>query len=104
VRERFERKYKIKMKGCDVVIEERKQELQAKSQTPKRYTELENQYRQNRMFDNNQKQFYRDLQKLRIGRKLHLNRVLQKIFGRAYGARDQNTTKMHHGCREYGGK
>ena len=61
MRLRLERKYNIRKKGLDVVTEELKQNLQAKSQKIKRYTERQKQYRDNRMFVNNQKQFYCNL-------------------------------------------
>jgi hypothetical protein len=62
MRMRLEKKYRIKNKGYDVVIEELKQDLSAVSQKIKRYTERVEQYNQNRKFVNNQKQFYQDLQ------------------------------------------
>jgi hypothetical protein len=61
MRVRLEKKYNIRKKGFDVVLEELKENLQAKSQKIKRYTERQKQYRENRMFVNNQKQFYRKL-------------------------------------------
>ena len=63
MRKRLEKKYDIKRKGFDVVIEEMKQDLKAISQKIKRYTERVEQYNQNRMFVNNQKQFYKSLQR-----------------------------------------
>lgn len=62
MRKRLEKKYKIRNKGYDVVIEELKQDLSAVRQKIKRYTERVEQYNQNRMFVNNQKRFYQDLQ------------------------------------------
>ena len=63
MRVRLERKYNIKNKGYEVVIEELKQNLQAKSQKIKRYGERHRQYCENRLFENNQKQFYQRIQK-----------------------------------------
>ena len=62
MRMRLEKKYRIRNKGYDVVIEELKQDLSAVSQKIKRYTERVEQYNQNRTFVNNQKRFYQDLQ------------------------------------------
>jgi len=59
---RLEGKYRTKDKGYDVVIEELKQNLRAVSQKIKRYTERVEQYNQNRMFTNNEKRFYQELQ------------------------------------------
>jgi len=63
LRRKLERKYRIKNKGYDVVIEELKQNLGAVSQKIKRYTERVEQYNQNRMFTNNEKRFYQELQR-----------------------------------------
>ena len=52
----------LKNKGYDVVIEELKQNLRAVSQKIKRYTERVEQYNQNRMFTNNEKRYYQELQ------------------------------------------
>ena len=62
MRTRLEKKYRIRNKGYDVVIEELKQDLSAVSQKIKRYTERVEQYNQNRTFVNNQKRFYQELQ------------------------------------------
>ena len=62
MRIRLERKYKIKVKGFDVVIEELKQDLKAIRQKIKRFTDRVEQFNQNRLFVNNQRQFYRNLQ------------------------------------------
>ena len=62
MRMRLEKKYRIRNKGYDVVVEELKQDLSAISQKIKRYSERVEQYNQNRTFVNNQKRFYQDLQ------------------------------------------
>lgn len=62
MRKRLEKKYKTRKKGFDVVIEELKQDIKATSQKIKRFTERNNQYRENRMFVNNQRQFYQNLE------------------------------------------
>ena len=62
MKRRLTKKYKIKTKGFDVVIEELKQNLKAVTQKIKRFTDRVEQYNQNRLFVNNQRQFYRKLQ------------------------------------------
>ena len=58
---RSERKYSIRVKRLNVVIEELKQRITAIAAKVRRYQERVDSYRQNRLFENNQKQFYRDL-------------------------------------------
>ena len=59
--ERLERKYSIKVKGLNVVIEELKQRITAIAAKVRRYQGWVDSYRQNRLFENNQRQFYREL-------------------------------------------
>ena len=54
-------KYRVKRKGLKTVIEELKQRMQAKSTTVKRYEQRIEQFRQNRIFDLNQKKIYTEL-------------------------------------------
>ena len=65
MRRRLEKKYKIRAKGYEVVIEELKQDIKAITQKIKRFAERNNQYRENRMFVNNQRQFYQNLENKR---------------------------------------
>ena len=62
-RKKLERKHDVKRKGYQLVIEELKQRLVATASKIKRYDDRQKQYRQNRLFDNNQKQFYQEIQK-----------------------------------------
>ena len=55
------RKYNIKAKGIDVVIEELKQRVTAKAHKIKRYSDRILQYKQKRLFETNQRQFYKEL-------------------------------------------
>ena len=55
------RKYKIETKGVAVVIEELKQRISAKAHKIKRYNDRILQYQQNRLFEVNQRQFYKEL-------------------------------------------
>ena len=57
----MEKKYSIRKKGLKVVLEELKQRVKAKASKIKRYDQRINQYRQNRMFQTSQKQFYKEL-------------------------------------------
>ena len=57
----LDRKYFIKNKGVDIVLEELKQRLQAKSKKIKRYEQRIEQFKINRMFQENQKKVYQQL-------------------------------------------
>ena len=57
--ERLERKYSVKR--LNVVIEELKQRITAIAAKGRRYQGRVDSYRQNRLFENNQRQFYREL-------------------------------------------
>ena len=59
--ERLERKYSIRVKRLNVVIEELKQRIIAIDAKVRRYQGRVDSYRQNRLFQNNQRQFYREL-------------------------------------------
>ena len=57
--ERLERKYSIRVKRLNVVVEELKQRIITAK--VRRYHGRVDSYRQNRLFENNQRQFYREL-------------------------------------------
>ena len=59
--ERLERKYSIRIKGLTVVVEEMKQRITAIAAKVRRYQGQVDSYRQNRLFENNQRQSYREL-------------------------------------------
>ena len=59
--ERLERKYSIRVKRLNVVIEELKQRITAIAAKVRRYQGRLDSYKQNRLFDNNQRQFYKIL-------------------------------------------
>ena len=59
--ERLERKYSIRVKRLNVVIEELKQRITAIAAKARRYQGRVDSYRQSRLFENNQKQFYRGI-------------------------------------------
>ena len=54
-------KYSVKRKGLKTVIEELKQRMLAKSVKVKRYEQTIEQFRQNRIFDRDQKKIYAEL-------------------------------------------
>ena len=58
-----ERKYSIMVKPMGVVTEELKQRIVATAANIRKYQERVDRFSQNRMFQNNQKQFYRELNK-----------------------------------------
>ena len=58
---RLERKYSIRVKRLNVVIEELKRRISAIAAKVKRYQGRVDSYRQNRLFENNQSHFYRKL-------------------------------------------
>ena len=53
----LERKYFIKKKGLDVVLEELKERLQARSKKSKRYQQRIDQFRINKLIQQDQKKF-----------------------------------------------
>ena len=59
--ERLERKYSIRIKRLNVVVKELKQRITAIAAKVRRYQGRVDSYRQNRLFENNQRQFYREL-------------------------------------------
>ena len=59
--ERLERKYSIRVKRLNVAVEELKQRITAIAAKLRRYQGWVDSYRQNRLFEKNQRQFYREL-------------------------------------------
>ena len=57
----LQRKYGIKQKGLQIVKEEIRQRVKAKTAKISRYQQRINQYQQNRMFKNNESRFYQKL-------------------------------------------
>ena len=55
------KKYFVKKKGLNVVIEELEQRVAAKAENLRRYEQRVQQYRQNRMFEYDQKKLYKEL-------------------------------------------
>lgn len=63
MRRKTEQKFNIKRKGYQLVIEELKQRLTATAAKIKRFEDRVKQYQQNRLFENNQKRFYEEIQR-----------------------------------------
>ena len=59
--ESLERKYSIRVKRLNFVVEVLKQRITAIAAKVRRYQGRVDSYRQNRLFENNQRQFYRKL-------------------------------------------
>ena len=59
--ERLETKYSIRVRRLNIVVEELKQRITAIAAKVRRYQGQVDSYRQNRLFENNQRQFYREL-------------------------------------------
>ena len=63
LKRKMEKKFNIKRKGYQQVIEELKQRLIATAVKIERCEDRVKQYQQNRMFENNQKRFYKSVVK-----------------------------------------
>ena len=80
----LEQKYRIKKKGLNVVLEELKQRLKAKSMKIKRYDQRIEQYKINRLFQQDQKRVYQQLGgKVTVMKSLMLMKV--NGFGVTFG-------------------
>ena len=84
-------KYRVKKKGLKTVIEELKQRMLAKSAKVKRYEQRIEQFRQNRIFDLDQKKIYRELN----GNGIKSNGVpnaeeYTKFWGNIWGVRKEH--------------
>ena len=64
IREELERRYSLNKKGLSVVLEELKQRVLAKSQKIRRYQDRTEQYKQNRMFQSNQKRLFEKIENM----------------------------------------
>ena len=67
MRRKMEKRFDIKRKGYQQVLEELKQRLIALAAKIKRFDDRVKQYHQNRLFENNQKRFYEEIQSKQIG-------------------------------------
>ena len=98
--ERLERKYSIRVKRLNVVIEELKQRITAIAAKVRWYQGRVDSYRQNRLFENNQRQFYRDLdQEEERCDDDQPGRKKQNSFGETYGVSLQTIRRMQSGYK-----
>ena len=98
---RLERKYSIRVKRLNVVIEELKQRITAIATKVRRYQGRVNSYRQNRLFENTQRQFYRELDKEEDVMMIHLWLKNRNSFGETYGVSLQTIRRMQSGYKTY---
>lgn len=66
-KDRLYQKYNIKQKGLSAVIEELKQRVTARKEKLKRYESRNEQFQQNRLFQNNQKRLFEQLEGIERG-------------------------------------
>ena len=91
---RLERKYSIRVKRLNVVIEELKQRITAIAAKVRRYQGWVDSYRQNRLFENNQTQFYRELDQEEDVMMISLWLKNQNSFGETYGVSLQTKRRI----------
>ena len=93
----LERKYNIKKKEIRTLIEELKQQLHAKTVKLKRYEERLNQCKINRMFVQNQKRVYQQMDGIRNINNEKPNAEESNNFGVTYGIMRKNMKEMQNG-------
>ena len=98
--ERLERKYSIRVKRLNVVIEELKQRITPIAAKVRRYQGWVDSYRQNRLFENNQTQFYKELdqEEERCDDDQPVAEE-SKVFGETYGVSLQIIRRMQSGYK-----
>ena len=97
--ERLERKYSIRVKRLNVVVEELKQRITAIAAKVRRYQGRVDSYRQNRLFENNQRQFHRQLDEEEGVMMISLLLKNQNSFGETYGVSLQTIRRMQNGYK-----
>ena len=99
--ERLERKYSIRVKRLNVVIKELKQRITAIATKVRRYQGWIDSYRQNRLFGNNQRQFYRELDQEEEREVMMISLWLKNrnSFGETYGVSLQIIRRMQNGYK-----
>ena len=83
----IERKYKVKHKGINCVVEELKQRLQAKVFKLKRYEQRIDQFGINRLFQQEQKRVYQEFDGEKKGDNAFPDSEESKKFGQIFGQR-----------------
>ena len=98
--ERLERKYSIRVKRLNVVVEELKQRIIATAAKVRRYQGWVDSYRQNRLFENNQRHFYRKLyQEEEAVMMISMWLKNRNSFGETYGVSLQIIRRMQSGYK-----
>ena len=90
-KDRLERKYNIRRKRLNIVMQEMKQQIKAVDGKVKRFNSRINQSQQNRMFVNNQGRLF---QRSKITNAKFQILWRHKHFGRVYGVKGRNTARM----------
>ena len=96
---RLERKYNITVKRLNVVIEELKQRIAAITAKVRRYQERVDSHRQNRLFENNQRQLYRELDREERCDDDQPVAEESKVLGETYGVSLHTTRRMQSGYK-----
>ena len=91
--ERLETKYNIRVKRLNVVVEELKQRITAIAAKVRRYQGRVDSYRQKRLFENSQRQFYRELDQ----QEERCDDDQASEFGETYGVSLQTLKRMQNG-------
>ena len=97
--ERLERNYSIRVKRFNAVIEELKQTIIAIAAKVRRHQGQVDSYRQNRLFQNNQRQFYRKLDQEEDVMMIGLWLKNRNSFGKTYGASLHIIRRMQSGYK-----
>ena len=90
-------RYGVKRKGLKTVIEELKQRLLAKSAEIRRYGQRIEQFRQNRIFDFDQKKIYAEFNGSGVRSKMCQMRKKVKVFGVIFGVSKKGITERQNG-------
>ena len=99
--ERLERRYSIRVKRFSVVIERLKHRIIAIAAKVRRYQGRVESFRQNRLFETNQRQFYREL-KIRKKKDVMMISLCLKnrnSFEETYGVNQQIIRRMQRGYK-----
>ena len=89
-------KYRVKKKGVNVVLEELKERMQPMDTKIKRYDQRIEQYRINRLFQQDQRRLYQQLNRKKKAAKI-LTQKKVGYFGATFEEQKRVTTKMLNG-------
>ena len=98
--ERLEKKYSIRVKRLNVVTEELKQMITPIAAKVRRYQGRVDSYRQDRLFENNQRRFYTELdRKKKDVMMISLCLKNRNSFEETYGVSLQTIRRKQNGCK-----